>query len=512
MSDEFPIDQRAQNYRGYRAAGLRLTEDLVSEISSLHRQRESVGTVALHAFDKAHVVMLTERGLLSMAHSAQILSELRALEGGDLVANRRSAGGGLHAGETHLIRVLGEEVGGRIHVGRSSGDLTSVSVRMAQRERILTVIGAVNELRDRILDLAPFHWESVMPTYSHGQHAQPSTFGHVLLAWETALRRDFERLASLYSRVNRSPAGSVIGTGSEFEIDRCRTATLLGFESVAVNTFDAIFAEDLTIECASTLTILLSNLARWSDDLLLWSGQEHSIVDFPDRFCGTSSIMPHKKNPYPPQEIKGCLSSALGSLVTCFAVEKGPTGLPIADRFFAYEGVWSAFEQANRSLRLMSLVIPSIAVDVNRMYDLAARYWGTASDLAGEIVRQTGTPWRTAHQIVAILVRQAVSEGRSPLDTNTTHLDRAAMEYMGRPIGLSESALRDGLDPRLAVRRRRSVGGPGPAEAAEQSTEMAAALRRDQLWLGERHSELDRAANELELAIDRITGTHRGSK
>src|ERR1019366_10131876 len=147
---------------------------------------------------------------------------------------------GMHSGEQYLIRVLGEEIAGRFHVARSSGDLSSVAINTVQREKLLAAMGAMNRLRRVLIDLAGQHTNTILPGYSFGQHAQPMTLSHLYLSWVTTLARDFDRHLGAYTRVNTSAAGAAIMVGSDFRIDRKRTAELLGFDSVHENCADAI--------------------------------------------------------------------------------------------------------------------------------------------------------------------------------------------------------------------------------------------------------------------------------
>src|SRR3972149_5934931 len=117
-----------------------------------------------------------------------------------VVEARTRVGGGLHSGEQYLIRALGEEIGGRLHLARSSGDLSSVGIKVLQREHLRAVMQAVNRLRRVLLDLGRRHTDTIMPGYSFGQHAQPMTFAHLLLSWATTLARDFDRLHGAFRR------------------------------------------------------------------------------------------------------------------------------------------------------------------------------------------------------------------------------------------------------------------------------------------------------------------------
>jgi predicted aspartyl protease len=167
------LKQPSPEYRGFRRAGIRLSEEMLPELGRLYGSRTRPMQRVMHAFDKAHAVMLVEEGLLRPEHGAAILKALRAMEREDVEETRARVGGGLHSGEQYLIRALGEEIGGRLHLARSSGDLSSVGINTLQRDALLDVLDAVNRLRRVLLDLARQHTDTILPGYSFGQHAQP---------------------------------------------------------------------------------------------------------------------------------------------------------------------------------------------------------------------------------------------------------------------------------------------------------------------------------------------------
>ena len=270
------LKQPSSEYKGFRTRGIRLSEDMLPELSRLYGARTQPMQGIMHAFDKAHTVMLVEEGLIRREHGAAILAALRTMEKDGVAEVRRTTGGGLHSGEQYLIRVLGEDVGGRIHLARSSGDLSSVGINVLLRSVLLEVMEGVNRLRGVLLGLARQHMETILPGYSFGQHAQPMTLAHLWLSWTVNLARDFERLRGAYRRVNQSPAGAVIMVGSDFPLNRARTAELLGFDSVHENSADAILelTADDSLETPMVLALLYHSMAKWADDLILWSTSE----------------------------------------------------------------------------------------------------------------------------------------------------------------------------------------------------------------------------------------------
>ncbi len=327
------LKQPSPEYRGFRAGGIRLREEMLPQLGKLAAGRSRLMFHALHAFDKAQAVMLVEEELLSREHGKAILEALRRMEKDGVEETRTKSGGGLHSGEQYLIRALGEEIGGRLHLGRSSGDLSSVGINTLQREKVLRILEGVNKLRRVLIGLARRHMGTILPGYSFGQHAQPMTLAHLLLSWAANLARDFERLHGVYGRVNTSPAGAAIMVGSDFPLNRERTAELLGFDSIHENMADAILElnADDSLDVPMAVALLYHTLAKWADDLILWSTSEFGFVDIPDRFCNTSSIMMQKKNVIGPAEVKGASAEAIGCVVTAYHALKGPTGLPITE-------------------------------------------------------------------------------------------------------------------------------------------------------------------------------------
>jgi len=498
------LKQKAEAYLGFRTPGIRLTEELLPDVVEHRTDRVLVTLYAIHAFDKAHLVMLAEEKLIPLDDAVAMLRVLRDTEREGIEKARLDAGGGMHSGEQLLIRRLSEEVGGRIHLGRSSGDFGAVSTKIVQRDKMLDVMLHLNNVRSVMISQADAHVTTVMPGYTHGQHAQPTTLGHQLAAWAAVLERDFERAIQAYRRINVSPAGAAILTGSDFPLNRQRTSELLGFDRPAPSTFDAILSHDTELDSFCVLAILNADLARWADDLMLWSTSEFSMVDVPDRFCATSSIMMQKKNPYAPQYIKGLGAASLGGLVTAFYAERGPTGMPILDRQYSRDALWRLYDDTVRDLKWVRALLPALRWNKPLMRARAGEYWAQATDIAGALVREKGLPWRTAHQIVGILVRLGYERGFGPGDVTPELLDEAAVAYMDRPVHLSEESLRKAVDPENFVGARAIFGGPAPEEVLRRLADFRTALTRDEQAYQEVRRQVDGAHQKLESAIDAL--------
>jgi argininosuccinate lyase len=483
----------------YRKVGARLKEAAdPSQIAHKVGPSERTGPLlhAYHMFDKAHAVMLTEEGLVPRADGRAILGAFREMDVLGSERLRDEGGHGLFSGEAYLIEKLGEDVGGKIHLGRSSGDLNSVSARIGIREKLLQVMESVLECRSAYLKLAEMHLETVLPTYTMMQQAQIGTFAHYLVAWALPLERDFERLSGAYDRTNRSSAGAGIGTGSDFPLNRERTADLLGFDGVCENVRDANAGRDFVIESLSAITLLMLNVAWATDTIYIFCSNEFNFVEIADRYCGSSSIMPQKKNPHSLMEVAETASQLTGALSAMMTNARSISG--------SIKSALQNFDKAAAALTLWGGIVSTLTVNKEIMRQRTLDFWALATDLAGAMVRERGLSWRTAHQVTAIVVRKALEQGKKPLEINSQFLDEAALEYMGKPLSLGDDRIRQVLDPMRAVRARSLRGGPAPTEVKRQIDNARTQLHRDTDMLAEKRRRLADAEARLEHAIDAI--------
>lgn len=496
-----------ETYKGHRRPGLRLTDPLVESLAPHKSTAIAPLLYAVHAFDKAHVVMLSERGILPMDVGRTILGNLLTLEAEGIEKFRLESGGGVHSAEYALMPLLGESVAGHINLARSSMDLGRVSLRIYYRDQILSLVDVLNQLRRVFYEISILQRGVVMPMYTQNQHGQVTSLSHVLLAWEQSLMRDVKRAWAEFDNLQVSPAGAAASTGSSFDVDMSRTADLLGFRSASINTFDAVMHHDVEIAVASLVSAVGYNLSRICDDLLLYSSSEYSMVEFPDRFCGTSSIMMQKKNAYAPQHIKGIASAAVGALVTAMSVGRGNSGLSSADWKYADSQVVSLLVKQQEGIRWMIDFMPELTWNTSRMQENAALNWACATDLAALMVQERGLSWRSAHQVVGIVVRVAMEAGTSPGELSSEDVDRAAVEYLGTSLGLDAEMIREALDPVGFVERRAHAGGPA-SSAIEQAREVyLAGIVRDEERVIEEREWIAAAGVRLSDAVSQLLDT-----
>lgn len=493
---------------GYRLAGGRLREGVRRELADVAypvpERRIAPVLEAVHDFDKAHVITLTRGKVISASDGSAILRCLLELEvDNDVPASRLSVGGGNHSGEKYISSRLGEEIGGRIHTGRSSGDVSAVANRLTQQRLTLELLRVSVELRTEILRLATEHREAPMIGYSHLQHAQPTTMGHYWLSWAAILGRDTHRALGLYDRANESPAGAAVLTGSPFAIDTHITSDLLGFDRPFENSRDAVWSPDAYLEALSCLTIYANTLARIAEDLVLWSTSEFGYVEIADGFCLNSSILPQKKNPISLEHIRGLAGVTAGRSVTALSVFRAPSDACVFDRYLVTEILWDTFADVTDAARLLSAILSSLHVNQQRMESTVRESWVFASDLASALVESTGASWRAAHSVVARLVRDLMDRGVEAWELTVEDVKAAA----GDRIDGSEvdaSTLLDALDPIASVRKRIVRGGPQPSEMLRQIKTFSSSLDSDAAEVRRRERRRQDAQRKLKESVDEL--------
>ena len=455
---------------------------------------------------KAHTVMLCEQGIMTRAAAAKILRALREIETMGVKGFPMDPARGelFYNIEAYVIHRAGEDAGGRMHTGRSRGDMYVCSERMILRERILGLAGDVADLIRTILDVASRHVDTIMPGYTLLQHAQPTTFAHYLLSIGDRFFRDLERLRETYHRVNQSPMGAAISTGSGFPLNRERMAELLGFDGVVENTRDAAIYRDFTLESVTHAAIVASNLSALADDLNVWCTFEFGMIELADAYCGTSSIMPQKKNPSSLERIRYLSAECIGNTMTVFAQLK-TFSEQLGDLEATGPIAWHTFDRARAALRFMRGVLATLTVKTDLMRARAGANFSQATQLADEIVRQRDLAFRTAHRIVGKLVRTCLDRDVYPADVTPAMVDEAALAVFGKPLKLSPDTVRNALDVGHILMCRTLLGSPGTKELQRMLRTRVRRLAQEEAGTNARSRGLEAAAQKLDAAIRRLT-------
>ncbi|QKY19127.1 argininosuccinate lyase [Halolamina sp. CBA1230] len=415
------------------------------------------------AVDRAHVVMLAEQGIVGDGDAAAILDALDTVE--DAGHDALPEGEDVHeAIESAVVNEVGP-AGGKMHTARSRNDEVATCIRYRFREDLLDAAEASLELRGALLDAAAEETDTVVPGFTHRQHAQPTTVGHLLASYAGAVARDTERLLAAYERTNRSPLGSAAFAGTTFDVDRERTAELLGFHDLIENAADAVTARDFLIEGCSAFAALSATLSGLATDLI--EGAKDGHVDLDDAYASTSSIMPQKKNPDSLELVRAVSGDAVGDLTGLLTTLKGLPRAYNRDLQRATPHAWDAVDIVTEATEVTAGAVATAEWDAEACAADAGAGFSTATGVA-DALAAAGVPFRTAHELVA----DAASEidDASTVDEQVDALAAAAEGVLDDSLSayVDEATLADLLSPSGSVAARDSRGGPA-ASAVEDS-------------------------------------------
>ena len=415
------------------------------------------------AGSKAHAAMLRHQGIVSPADEIaiqkgldQVLAEIDA----GTFTFRRSLED-IHMNvEARLAEIIGAPAG-RLHTARSRNDQVATDFKLWVRDAIDGLDGQLKDLQQALAEKALVEAATVMPGFTHLQVAQPTTFGHHLLAYVEMVARDRGRLADARKRLNESPLGAAALCGTSFPIDRHMTATALGFDRPTANSLDSVADRDFVMETLSAATITAVHLSRLAEEIVIWCSSPFSFVALSDAFSTGSSIMPQKRNPDAAELVRAKVGRILGSFNAIVVVLKG---LPLTYQKDMQEDK----EPAMDALKSLSLAVAATAGMVRDLRAQAAvmkaaagQGYSTATDLADWCVRTLGIPFRESHHIAAKCVGVASAKG--------VRLDKLTLTDF------------QGVDPRItadvysvltvarSVASRVSYGGTAPVNVRRQA-------------------------------------------
>ncbi|MDA7944099.1 MAG: argininosuccinate lyase [Nitrosopumilus sp.] len=356
---------------------------------------------------RAHVLMLEARRIIPRRDAGRILAALSRAEAG-VPAGRAED---IHeALEAAVVRRAGRESGGRMHTGRSRNDQVALDMRMKVRDDTNAICGMALDLAGALVGVASAHKRTAMPLYTHMQQAQPGLLSHYMISQADALLRDEERLSGSYARTNKSPLGAGPAGGTAIPVDRAMVARLLGFDGIVENSLDAAGSRDFAAEYVSVLAIMMANLSRLAEDMVVWSTSEFGFVELADEFASPSSVMPQKKNPDVLELTRGRAGRVLGDLVAVISSYKGLASGYGRDLQEAKGAVFSATRIASGALPVLGSLVSTARFDRARMLEAAESGGITALDVSDALVR-AGVPFRTTHGIAGSLSRLAHEAG-----------------------------------------------------------------------------------------------------
>ena len=417
----------------------------------------------------AHAKMLGKQGIIDPAESEKIVAALgdilRDMEAGRIEFSIENED--IHMTvEKELTARIGD-AGKRLHTARSRNDQVALDFRMYLMREIVELRDGVLALMDALCTIAQENTDAIMPGYTHLQRAQPTTFGHYMMAYANMLRRDVTRLEDCLERMDYMPLGSGALTGTTYPIDREFVARELGFSHITQNSLDGVSDRDYAIELLSDLSNLMMHLSRFAEEIILWCSWEFKFLELSDAYSTGSSIMPQKKNPDIAELVRGKTGRVYGSLMGFLTVMKS---LPLAynkDMQEDKEQVFDAVDTVKKCLPVFTAMLSTMTVLRKNMRAAAARGFINATDCADYLVKK-GMPFRDAYTVVGRLVNHCIASGET--------LETLPMEEYKKLSPVFEEDVYRFIDLGFCVEQRQVPGGPSRSSVEAQIAQIRAFL------------------------------------
>ncbi len=455
----------------------------------------------LDQVNQASIVMLDETGIVPHPVAASIAKGIA-----QVMAQKHSSPLQRSADyldyEPRLTAVVGPDAS-RLHTGRSRQDIASAIARMNLRDGLLQEFEALVTARDKLLAVAGRHTETIIPAYTHGVQAQPTTFAHYLHAYAAALGRESERLQQAYARINRSPLGAAALATSSFPLDRARLAVLLGFEGLAENAYDAnhLAPVDSALEVAGALAIAAVQMGQFAQDIhAQYAEPVPWFMLVTGELTGVSSIMPQKRNPAALEQLRAQSSIMVGDMHTVFLIaHNNRTGM---FDYRSYNPV--PCERPLQVFKLFQQVVDGIVVNKARALEEVKADYSTTTEIADALSQRADVPFRIGHHFASKLTDYGRGRGLRLEEIPYAEAARIYREHAKQDFPLTADGFAEVISAEYMVYGRKGVGGPQPAEVNRMLAAERDSVASEFAWLKSRNDHLARAEAALDRAFDAL--------
>ena len=410
----------------------------------------------------AHATMLGRQGIIEPHESEKIVAALKEIleevDNGELDIfdiEYEDIHMNVEVALTNRIGATGK----RLHTARSRNDQVALDMRMYVKKEICEIMELAIAFEKELVAKAKENLDTVMPGYTHLQRAQPTTFGHYMMAYAQMLRRDISRLEDCYERMNEMPLGSGALASTTYPIDRQFVCDQLGFARVTENSLDGVSDRDYCIELMSCLSMMMMHLSRLSEEIILWCSWEFKFIELDDAFTTGSSIMPQKKNPDVTELIRGKTGRVYGDLNTLLVMMKG---IPLAynkDMQEDKEAIFDAVDTLDLCLKTVTPMLDTMKTLPANMRRAAAKGFINATDCADYLTKK-GMPFRDAYKLTGCMVSDCIAKDKT--------LEELTLDEFKGYSALFENDIYDAIDLVTCCGGRTSYGGPSEASVNNQ--------------------------------------------
>ncbi|EGX89786.1 argininosuccinate lyase [Cordyceps militaris CM01] len=383
------------------------------------------------------------------------------------------------ANERRLGEIIGMDIAGKLHTGRSRNEQVVCDMRMWLRNQIKEIESHLVVFIETIASRAEAECGIIMPGYTHLQRAMPVLWSQHLLSYGFYFASDLERLRETLKRVNRSPLGCGALAGNGFNIDRDMMAEELGFDGLLWNSMNAVGDRDFVTEFLQWGSMFMQHISRWAEDLVLYSTMEFDFISIADAYSTGSSLMPHKKNPdglEPPETrynaagsrkkltirdhlvLRGKAGRAFGHMAGLMMTQKSLPSTYSKDLQESWEPMLDHVKTISDSLRIANGILVTLTIKPEKMR-AALDPFMLATDLADYLVRK-GVPFRETHHISGRCVAKSEELG-IPMNELSLEQLQAIDSRFGEDVSQT-------FDYDRSVEMRSVKGGTSRARVLEQ--------------------------------------------
>ncbi|MBN1299172.1 MAG: argininosuccinate lyase [Actinobacteria bacterium] len=356
----------------------------------------------------AYIIGLKDIGIISGPELKKLLRGLEkvrnAIEAGKIDFNKYED---IHSLVEYELLAHAGDVGAKVHTGRSRNDQIVVDELIFLKESLLKALNLMLKLEEALLDKALKFQGLALPAYTHMQQAQPVLVSHYLLCFFEKFIRNIYKLFDTFESCDYLPLGAAACAGSGYGLNTDLLARLLKFKRVGANSMDIVSSRDYIIDYVYCCTMIMLNLSRFCEDMIIYNSGEFSYINIDDSFCTGSSIMPQKKNPDILELIRGKSALVSGSLMQAITLFKG---LPLTYNSDMQEDkkiLFNAALETMQSIEIFTKVLENIEFKVLRVNEDKAPGFTCATDAADYLVRK-GESFRNAHHIIGRIVKYCI--------------------------------------------------------------------------------------------------------
>lgn len=350
-------------------------------------------------------------------------------------------------------------LGKKLHTGRSRNDQCAVDLRLYAKKSCNLLKDALINLEENIIEIAKDNVNTVMPGFTHFQHAQITTFAHHIMSYGQMFYRDIERIIDAKDRMDFCPLGAGALCTTSYDIDRFYTAKELGFSAPTENSMDSVSDRDYVAEILFIDSLIMAHLSKLCEEIIVYSSLEFSFVTLSDSYSTGSSIMPQKKNPDMAELVRGKTGRVYGDLLALLTVLKGTPLTYNKDFQEDKEPLFDSINTVYNSLKIIAPMLKEMTVNKDRMKKSARKGFLNATDLADYLVTK-GTAFRDAYGIVGKIVNYAKDKG--------LRLEEMKLDEYKKFSEIFKDDLYEFISLDSSLNNRNVYGGPAPSSVKVQ--------------------------------------------